>query len=292
MVFIGKTGFTVVFEPALSMYNLRGPPSGHPDRHVIRVRPHPVPEISVYDHPSGEITILPPDPVDMTLSHDVMCVGRFEGDGYRPCPHRQRVGHLAQCSDCGTTVIPHQECIFEPRCEGEACGEGICTVEHAVYLAFFGPLPKVGMSTAARVAERVAEQGADGYAVAATVPNRLRARRMERAIAGLLGIRQSVRSTTFLGMMTEEVDREAMGTAHGTFAERLTGALGLELSPLRTIRYDLPVLDSVPVEVTAPGRHRGEYVGSKGRFLVYDDGDGPRALRLRAIRGRFLLDVL
>ncbi|MCI0497636.1 MAG: DUF2797 domain-containing protein [Thermoplasmata archaeon] len=284
-------GWWSVFNQALDVFNLRSHGTGHPDRHVVRATPCPEPEVLVFDHRSGSLTGLDLDPVSFTLSHDAMCVGRFEGPDYAPCPHRQRTGAYGMCAECGASLIRHQECIFEPRCEGEVCGEGICTAEHVVYIAYFGPSPKVGMSTASRVDTRVLEQGADAFSILATVPNRYRARRLERTVAETLDVRQGFRSEVLLAMLVEDVDRGSVERAHASLTDRLVTTFGVAPSPLRWIGCALPRLDAVPELVEAPGRHEGGYVGVRGRVLVYDDG-ALRALKLRDMEGRFLLDVL
>jgi len=252
---------------------------------------YPKPEISVYDHSTGELVPLDIDPVDIDVSHGSMCVGRFGRGGYAPCPHSQRVGTYSVCSDCGAPMIRHLECIFEPKCEGEVCGEGICTAEHAVYIAYYGSTPKVGMSTSGRVLTRVREQGADGYSIVARVPNRYRARRLEKSIFGSMGVRQAFRSEALLPLLTQGVDHAAMAAEHEALSSRLSDVLELEPTPLQTLEYDFEPIDERPVLVATPGRHSGDYLGAKGRFLIYLD-DVPRALKVKDLEGRFLLDVV
>jgi hypothetical protein len=280
-----------VFSQASEIFNMRSHMRGHPERHVVRVATFPEPEISIYDHSTSETAPLRLEPLDIDVSHGSMCVGSFDGGRYSPCPHSQRVGTYSMCSDCGATMIRHLECIFEPKCEGEVCGEGICTAEHAVYIAYYGSAPKVGMSTSGRVLTRVREQGADGYTIVARVPNRYRARRLERTIFDTMDVRQAFRSEGLLPLLTRGVDGAAMSMVHEGLAAELEKELDLVPSPLQTLDYDFAPLDEVPALVGTPGRHRGDYLGAKGRFLLYDDG-GPKALRLKDLEGRFLLDVV
>jgi len=270
---------------------MRSHSKGHPARHIVRVEVYPVPEISVYDHSTSELSGLSIDPLDIDVSHGSMCVGRFDRGDYSPCPHSQRTGTYSVCSGCGAPMIRHLECIFEPKCEGEVCGEGICTAEHAVYIAYYGSTPKVGMSTSGRVLTRVREQGADGYSIVARVPNRFRARRLEKTIFGTMDVRQAFRSEALLPLLTQAVDHAAMAAEHEALAARLEEVLELTPSPLQTLEYDFEPLDERPVLVSTPGRHAGDYLGAKGRFLIYRDGV-PRAMRPKDLEGRFLLDVV
>lgn len=280
-----------MFSSASEIFNMRSHSKGHPARHIVKVDAYPEPEIKVYDHSSGLLGTLELDPVDIDVSHGSMCIGRTEFDKYIPCPHSQRVGTYSFCSDCGAPMIRHLECIFEPKCEGEVCGEGICTAEHAVYLAYFGSSAKVGMSTGGRVLTRVREQGADGYSIVARVPNRLRARRLEKTIFATMGIRQGFRSEALLPLLTQGVDHAEMAAVHEVLTSRLADVLGLDPSPLQSLEYDFDPLDERPVLMDTPGRHSGDYLGAKGRFLIYLD-DVPRALKLKDLEGRFLLDVV
>ena len=278
-----------MFSSAIDVFNLRR--VSEIGRQVIRVDVDPELEILIYDHRTGEISPFDYDPVEMVLSNERMCIGRFE-DTYRPCPNRQKVGTYSQCQTCAAPTIPRLECIFEPKCEGELCGHPpFCSREHAIYLAFFDIYPKVGLSSADRVLKRVREQGADGFSIVAVVENRLKARRLEMAISQNIEVKQAYRNDVILDLFTRDVDYQGMEATFNRIAEEIERIFGLQPSPLQTLEYPLEPLDQRPEMVDVPGKHVGEYIGSKGRFLLYTDGT-PKAMKVKEMEGRFLLDVL
>ena len=128
--------------------------------------------------------------LDMTVSELRSCVGRFEEE-YRPCPQVKIVrGSFDQCDSCAESWIPRQECVFEPKCEGELCDCHFCKRPHLVYAAFYGRKVKIGMTSGSRMAERAIEQGADAIVALVDCENRFRAREMEKDISRLLVLPQ------------------------------------------------------------------------------------------------------
>jgi len=95
-----------------------------------------------------------------------ICVGRVADARHIPCPLRAQVSD-GQCSVCNELEDP--ACVFEPRCAQDpdscTCVSSFRDVPHIVYLAWYGTLPKIGMTQEPRFLRRLQEQGADGAAV-------------------------------------------------------------------------------------------------------------------------------
>ena len=278
------------------------------------------PSLTAYDLREREIVEMDLTKLDWRVTGRRICTGMFSDAGYRPCPAQRPVSRFSQCSKC--SFIPDLECIFDPKCSGDYCETEFCSRDHAIYLAFFGSMVKVGMTGAHRIRERLIEQGADAFAVLAQADNRWAARGLEKKIAGELGLKQAIMGKTALGLMNEtdspvgaakrafeefvaRTDREVLEGCAGRFLESLTPEqqkkyvpdrdlfdFGNSLKafvPLADYPIDLP-LDVVPHLCSIVGVHSGEVVGLKGKFLVYRDaGDEElRALQMPALGARVL----
>ncbi|MCX6650504.1 MAG: DUF2797 domain-containing protein [Methanomassiliicoccales archaeon] len=251
-------------------------------------------EKCVKDNP---LRFLPGDRLDLMVSPERRCVGSFADDGYQPCMLRQIVsGPHDQCPQCASSWIPRQSCVFEPECDGVhdmPCGKGgnICALQHHVYAAFYGDMIKVGMTLSSRFRERGIEQGADAIARLGTYLNRLEARRAENALSKALKATQWVRKTTFLKLQGRQVDREA----YQKMLERSLSSLAdvpTDPSPVEMLdQYPLLNADLSKAQFAdVPGRHRGEVLGCKGKFLFYRLRDGSvQLLDMASVPSRFLM---
>ncbi|UCE92093.1 MAG: DUF2797 domain-containing protein [Methanobacteriota archaeon] len=228
----------------------------------------------------GAVTEMDLGEVDFVISRRRECVGRFDGDRYISCPRRAPVTRFAQCAECAEeTFIPHQECIFEPKCDGELCDVEFCRREHVLYLAFYDTKVKVGMSSSRRLSKRLIEQGADAFSVIGSYPTRRSARTAEKEISSSMRVPQAFRQEALLKSLAREVDVTGIERRHSSLSESLESRFGLKAEPIQWLdRYpvELP-LNSVPHLEETPGRHRGEAVGVKGRWLIY------RSSRLNAL---------
>ncbi len=261
------------------------------------------PELVVYDIKSGELReaigqFVPGERLDLTISEARRCVGSFPDGEYRPCMLRQIVsGKFDQCPQCASSWIPVQNCVFEPECDGvhrtnERCreqGGSICAREHHVYAAFYGDLIKVGMTLSSRLMERAVEQGADAVAKLGSYPNRLEARRAENMLSKALKATQWVRKNTFLKLQARKVD----GEAYREMLDRLLSPLEekVEPGPVEVLdRYPLVPPDLSRTEFAeVPGRHRGEVLGCKGKWLFYRLRDGGvRMLDMSSVPSHFV----
>ena len=249
------------------------------------------PHMVCRDLGSGEISEFDLHDVGFSVSMKKVCVGYFDDDNhYVACPSNATVSRFDQCPECSTeSFIPHQECIFEPRCDGELCDLEFCRREHVLYVAFYDTTMKIGMSSSRRVERRLIEQGADAFSILGSFPSRKKAREAEKDISARMRIPQSHRQDVLLQNLVRSVDIRAIESRH----EVLSASLGhvYNLTPEK-----LQFLDRYPIGLPLPqspklqdswGRHRGSFVGIKGRWLVYD-AKGLKAVNLSDLPARFV----
>ncbi|MBI5000639.1 MAG: DUF2797 domain-containing protein [Euryarchaeota archaeon] len=247
------------------------------------------PTMLAYDPKRAEVFEMDLWNLEMFVGREGNCVGKFGPGGYVPCPHAAPVGRFAQCAGCAAEFIPDQSCIFEPKCAGEMCRARICLDEHAVYIAFHGKVPKIGMCRGSRAEERAIEQGADAYAIVARPKGRQAARTLEKEISKALGLRQTVRHSESLAAMTAPVPWELIGAMY----EEIKGALKerFELAPASLKRLESypmpPRVDDMPRLETPEGYHSGKTVGIKGKYLIYTNG-GPHAISIPSMVARHI----
>jgi len=247
------------------------------------------PHMLCYDTSAKEVSELDLHEVDFEVCKRKTCVGRWDDQGvYMPCPNQASVDRFVQCQGCSEkSFLPVQECVFEPQCEGERCGIEFCRREHVLYIAFFDKKRKIGMSSTRRIERRLIEQGADAYSIIGKFPSRLRARNAEKAVSSKYGIPQAYRQEDLLDNLSRPVDVRGI---EGRY-DALVMTLGDEFDP-EPLRW----LDEYPIELPlrqapklkqSPGRHRGDYVGIKGKWVVFEEG-GLRALNLSDLPSRSL----
>jgi hypothetical protein len=159
-------------------------------------------------------------------------------------------------------------------------------------VAFHGDMIKIGMTSGSRLRERGIEQGADAIAPIVDCDNRKEARTAENQISHLLKARQTVSKKESLRTILKITDR-------GLYESRYEGVLAQVSRVLPTKNVSLEVLDRYPVtfndqghvEVTTlEGRHAGEVVAIKGKFLVYRSKNGRelKALHLSNLPSHFI----
>ena len=184
--------------------------------------------------------------------------------------------------------MPVPECLFEPRCDGEVCNFKFCGLEHSIYVAFHGNIAKVGMTVSERLRERLIEQGADAFMVAARLPGRKSARALESELAEKLSLRQRVRIIESMAMLKEPVPYWEIENAYVDIVGKLE-MLGFRPGQLKFLEgYPLKQpLGEMPVEVKAQGLHEGKPVGVKGKLFIYENG-GLKALCLQSLPGRHI----
>jgi hypothetical protein len=228
--------------------------------------------------------------VDLVVSESRECVGYFDGDSYIPCSHRASVSRFSQCEDCaGESFIPFQECVFEPKCDGEVCGMEFCSREHLLYLAFYGTNAKIGMSSTRRIERRLIEQGADAFSVIGPFPTRRAAREAEKRMSADLGIPQAFRQEAVLSGFSRAVDTAGIEARHRDLAASFEGRFGCRVEEIHWLE-DYPIelpLSRSPRLRSTPGRHRGRLLGIKGKWIIFDSGE-VCALNLSDVPSRFV----
>jgi len=226
---------------------------------------------------------------DIHLSDEMICVGDHRLEKYAICPNQTKVNRTSQCRVCSKTLIDLQECIFEPRCHGKRCAptSEICREEHAVYLAFYGRYPKVGLTLLPRLHTRLIEQGADAYSHVKVLPDRLAARELETKIGKRFKIPERVHPNRVLSLMKEPLNEEIVREEYLLLKGRIKKELGFSLGGLQWLReYPFKTLRTKPRKRDTPGGHNGTVLGLKGKYLLYEN-NGINALNMFQMPARF-----
>lgn len=252
------------------------------DKHVLSFhwegfQPH----LLFYDLTARKVDELSLDRLRLSIGNERRCVGRFEEDRYLPCPAGRRVGRLASCQECMAPWIPVQSCIFEPQCDGERCDHPeFCQRQHFVYLASFGNMIKVGMTSCGRLMERAIEQGADAVRPLFQCRDRREAREWEKETSRRFKLPQEIRGPKVARTWTAPPSREAIENVQDHFLRRI----GRWKAPMEA---EVVFLDEYPMRerprtaprpVPTPGEHRGEVLGIKGRYMIFRDERGASRL--------------
>ncbi|HHT75182.1 MAG TPA: DUF2797 domain-containing protein [Methanomassiliicoccaceae archaeon] len=229
------------------------------------------PRLEAYDVDIGEVVLLPLDRLNMDVSEDRRCIGSFDGD-YRPCPTRRPVGRFHQCRECMGSWADVQRCVFEPQCIGDGCEHNdFCGRRHVVYLAAFGTLVKVGMTSAARLRRRGIEQGADAIVPVLMCRDRQEARRLEKETSARFRLPQEIRISRIAAQWTHPPSRDIIENAIATHLRRVAAwreimdedIMHLDGYPMRSYPRTPPAL------ARTSGHHAGDVLGIKGRFMIY-----------------------
>jgi hypothetical protein len=243
------------------------------DRHIIsflwdEFDPH----LLCYNTVSRKVEEISLDRLALAIGEEKECVGRFDDDGYHPCPRQRPVNGFSMCKDCMAPWVPVQKCVFEPQCNGDRCDHPeFCGRKHYVYLASFGNLIKVGMTGAHRLRERAIEQGADAVRPIFECRDRREARTLEKETSKRFKIPQEIRIKRIAQTWTSRPSKESMANVHEHYLHRIARwrePMSAELMFLD--RYPIDSLPRTAPDVTATGGlHRGEILGIKGRFMMF-----------------------
>lgn len=249
------------------------------------------PVVLLYDSEDKSVERLNLTYLDFSASKDKTCVGMMEDNEYIPCPQQVKLTKNATCLRCSPPAIPRLECIFEPRCTGERCSSPpFCTRPHVVYLALYGNLIKVGMTSEKRFKERIIEQGADAASIIFTCENRLEARKLEKEVSARFKIPQDIKPGILMKQWVTASSMQQMQNVYNTYLQRINAWHN-------TLNNDLAAFDGYPITarpksppkiVRSEGKHSGDVMGIKGRFLVYNTPRGARALDLSDLVGRMI----
>ena len=253
--------------------------------HVLSVTDLPAPRILAVPDGGGDLRWFPlHGAFDVTFAPVRRCVGRFTEDGaHAPCPTAEPVASHRQCLPCSGLDDP--ECVFEPRCRSDpsscTCLTTFKGVPHLVYLAFFGTLPKVGLTQAWRVEGRLREQGADAWFKVQDCPDRGTARQVEAQVAFLYGYPEHRSHLETLRQLSRPVPWDVLERRADECRQRLKASFAVEPGLHRITDHPLaqPV-DGVPHRVPTVGRHVGTWLGAKGTHLLYREAQRPDRLRV------------
>jgi len=259
------------------------------------------PHLLAYDLNERRLVDVDLENVELVVSEQRRCVGRFD-ETYQPCPNRVSVKDaFDQCPTCAEIWIPHQECIFEPQCEGERCEVAFCRKSHLIYAAFFGEVIKIGMTGGTRVRERAIEQGADAIAPLVLCSNRMKARELEKFASRRLGMTQRMKRSEVLEQLTKTVSKGIIKERYERLLSELKHIMtesrieGQILTDALQMLNDYPLrrrIDAPPEIVDTVGVHRGKMLMIKGKFVVFEDeiDSRIRMLELSDIVSRFIED--
>jgi hypothetical protein len=253
------------------------------DRHVLSFHwDEFTPHLIYYNKGRMRVEELPLDHLAWAVGEEKDCVGRFDDDGYHPCPLGRRVKGFSMCKQCMSPWVPIQKCVFEPQCNGDRCDHPeFCGRKHYVYLASFGNLIKVGMTSAGRLRERAIEQGADAVRPLFECRDRKEARTLEKETSKRFKVPQEIRIRKVAQTWTSRPSKESMTNVQEHYLHRIARWR-------EPMSAELMFLDSYPITElprTAPevertgGIHRGEVLGIKGRFMMFRP-EGRREVRL------------
>jgi len=249
------------------------------------------PALTCFDSRDNEVSDFDLKDLNFAVSKKRTCIGYFTDDGkYVVCPKNTPVERYAQCPECSAvSFLPYQECLFDPKCDGEMCDLEFCRREHVLYIAFYDTRMKIGMSSTRRVERRLIEQGADAFAIIGKLPTRRQAREAEKNISARLGIPQALRQDLLLRNFVRKVDQTGVQGRYEGLRLTLAGMYHLQPEPLHWIT-DYPIelpLATVPKLQESWGKHKGRFVGMKGKWAIYES-DGLKALNVSSLPSRFL----
>jgi hypothetical protein len=231
------------------------------------------PHLLMFNSNNRKVEELPLNSLSWAVGEDKTCVGHFDDESiYHPCPKARKVNGFTNCRECMAPWVPVQKCVFEPQCNGDLCEHPeFCRRKHYVYLASFGNLIKVGMTSTGRLKERAIEQGADAVRPIFECRNRMEARALEKETSKRFKIPQDIKIKRVAKTWTSRPSKESMANVHQHYLQRIAQWK----EPLES---ELQYLDEYPITVlprTAPevvrtsGQHRGEVLGIKGRFMMF-----------------------
>ncbi len=252
-------------------------------RHVLGYGSRPAPHLLLADGAGGTEGVPLDGPFDWRFGEVRRCVGSFEEDRHVSCPTGEPLAIHSQCDACSGLEDP--ACVFEPRCALDPaschCVSTFKGVPHLVYCAFFGTLPKVGMTQARRFETRLREQGADaGFAIQAHVRgrpgeilDRAAARQVEQSVRFLYGIPEHRSHRETLPQLARPVPWPEIQERSAGWMERLGERFDVLRELVRITDHSIiQPLPSVPRRSTVPGRHHGTWLGAKGQNLIYREG--------------------
>ncbi len=217
----------------------------------------------------------------LSAEEDTVCIGRFEDGNWIACQRQAIAGRMSQCSDCCPLEDP--ACVFAPKC---AVDPSTCTctqsfdVPHVVYLAWYGILPKVGLTQERRVGRRLQEQGADAWFAVASGLSRGGARNIEREVSSLHHIPEYRKAREKLAHLQRPVPWDQLEARAATLASQLAKHYPVDATLHRVAGHVTETLPARPDKVEPVGQHKGRWLGGKGGYAFYEAAPDPGRLML------------
>lgn len=230
-----------------------------------------------------ENALKPGDKIRFKVKDEKYCVG-YNGE---PCPFTKKIKKGTQCFKCKQIDDRHacRKCVGE-RCMSELGKDYCFNNEFIVYLASFGDLVKVGVSSVKRVMTRLVEQGADHAAKVLKAGNGLEARKLESSIAKKFGLRTGVKSARKISLLNTKQGVQKIkelipkihsahpGKKHGT---RIINVDDQTVFPRvnRALNYDESVVS-------------GELVSVKGSWVYFKAGGSVHGVNTKELKAHLL----
>ncbi len=229
----------------------------------------------------------------LALGAEKYCTGFESENGWQPCPSFAAITAGQKCKACERKDAP-LECA---RCNGSIClssskemRDWCQSAPHALYLASFAGVAKVGISASTRVEKRWIEQGADFACKALVFPNGRAARFAESKIAKELQLRLFLRNSEKIkllqfneGECRESLEKQVQ-KARLLFPQNTSDAEIQEMSKLCPGYPEKSELEQVAKAQSASGA----VLGCKGKLLFLKQGGQIACYELSGAIGRIV----
>ncbi|MBR9677794.1 MAG: DUF2797 domain-containing protein [Nanoarchaeota archaeon] len=230
-----------------------------------------------------KVPLLKGDNLRFKILNEKYCLGY----NHNPCPFSTQIKKGMQCFKCKQIDDRHacKKCVGE-RCMSELGKDYCFNNEFAVYLASFGDILKVGVSSTKRVVTRWVEQGADCAVKALKAGNGLEARKIESMIAKKLGVKTAVRSSQKKSLMLKGGQPELIGSVlekvHEMFPDHVYSKTILNVDEKTGFDFNADALDYDEKLVS------GKIIGVKGSWIFLKSGRTSYSLNTNLLKASLL----
>ena len=228
---------------------------------VVRQLPNKLPEINLDGF------------INFKVLPGKFCIGYWKNQSYFKCFKKIQKGF--QCESCFKKETNN----FCAMCNGTKCflRKPICG-QHYVYLASFGNILKVGVTSVNRFPERVIEQGADFAARIVLVENGLIARKIERMISINYNIKDKISAITkqkvLLNKNAREIGKEFLKTVYWQIIDKLPAKIKLDLEIEDLSIYYKEPQKAKAISIEDNMELQGKIIGQKGNYIFIKNHQG------------------
>lgn len=232
-----------------------------------------LPEILLYDPYNQEYQRRPiqlGEDLSLDFSPERYCIGHFSTPNeFEPCPMKAQASSGEQCDNCQTADF-----YWPMRAEYSDLKEidPHYADPYVVYLATFGPEPKVGITHSDRFPTRVIEQGVDMATVLLEASSIDEALKIERRIASVTSITDQMPKSRKTGLLRQQPDIQNYKDAY----QNIVSTLDQELLPFNPTDYTehYPGDDSYDnrYSLVDSGPVTGTIEGVRGQLILLDSG--------------------